>query len=46
MPVSVIIPTIGREAFLRTALRSVAAQTALGQVGEILLSDNRPCGVV
>lgn len=45
MKVSVIIPTIGREAFLRTALHSVAAQTIRDQIGEIVLSDNRPCGV-
>ncbi len=45
MKVSVLLPTIGREAFLRTSLRSVAAQTALDMIGEVIISDNRPTGV-
>ena len=39
-PISVLIPTANRPAMLRTALRSVAAQTALSAVGEVVVIEN------
>ena len=46
MKVSVLLPTVGREAYLRTSLRSIANQTAREIIGEVVISDNRPTGVV
>jgi len=39
-PISVLIPTANRPAMLRTALRSVAAQTALAHVAEVVVIEN------
>ena len=41
--ITVIIPTASRPHMLRTALQSVAAQTALGQVSRIFVSENGGC---
>jgi glycosyltransferase involved in cell wall biosynthesis len=40
-PVTVLIPTANRPAMLRTALRSVAAQSALDAVAEIVVIENQ-----
>ena len=37
---TVLIPTAGRPAMLRTALRSVAAQTARPEIAEVIVSEN------
>src|ERR1039457_4559572 len=39
-PISVLLPTANRPAMLRTALRSIAAQTALSAVGEVVVIEN------
>jgi glycosyltransferase involved in cell wall biosynthesis len=39
-PISVLIPTANRPAMLRTALRSVEAQSAIGAVAEIVVIEN------
>ena len=38
--ISIIIPTANRPEMLRTALRSIAAQTALSRIEEIIVSEN------
>lgn len=40
IPISVLVPTANRPAMLRTALRSVAAQTALSTVTEVVVIEN------
>ena len=39
-PISVLIPTANQPRFLKTALQSVARQTAVNQIEEILVSEN------
>jgi glycosyltransferase involved in cell wall biosynthesis len=39
-PISVLIPTANRPAMLRTALRSVAGQTALSSIAEVVVIEN------
>jgi glycosyltransferase involved in cell wall biosynthesis len=39
-PISVLLPTANRPAMLRTALRSVAAQTSLSRVAEVVVIEN------
>jgi glycosyltransferase involved in cell wall biosynthesis len=39
-PISVLIPTASQPQFLKTALQSVARQTAIGKIEEILVSEN------
>lgn len=41
IPISVFIPTANRPLMLRTALNSVAAQTALANVAEVIVIENR-----
>ncbi len=38
--ISILLPTAARPEMLRTALQSIAGQTALGQVGRIFVSEN------
>jgi hypothetical protein len=38
--ITVIIPTAARPALLRTALQSVASQSAIGQIGRVFVSEN------
>jgi len=39
-PISVVIPTAGRPEFLHNALQSVARQTAIHEIQEVLVSEN------